>query len=162
MINEIKSMPMVALRGMAVIPEMLIHFDVSRSRSVEAVQKAMHSKQQQIFLVAQRELSIENPQQKDVYEIGTVATVKQIAKMSKNIIRVLVVGEKRARLLNVEQMDPYMLAEVEILEEEEQAEEENLKDNLEAKTLQQLFFEYTMKNGNGGVDILRKYPFMHT
>ena len=147
MINEIKSMPMVALRGMAVIPEMLIHFDVSRSRSVEAVQKAMHSKEQQIFLVAQRELSIENPEQKDVYEIGTVATVKQIAKMSKNIIRVLVVGEKRARLLNVEQMDPYMLAEVEILEEEEQAEEENLKDNLEAKTLQQLFFEYTMKNG---------------
>ena len=147
MLNEIKSMPMVALRGMAVIPEMLIHFDVSRSRSVEAVQKAMHSKEQQIFLVAQRELSIENPEQKDVYEIGTVATVKQIAKMSKNIIRVLVVGEKRARLLNVDQMDPYMLAEVEILEEEEQAEEENLKDNLEAKTLQQLFFEYTMKNG---------------
>ena len=147
MLNEIKSMPMVALRGMAVIPEMLIHFDVSRSRSVEAVQKAMHSKEQQIFLVAQRELSIENPEQKDVYEIGTVATVKQIAKMSKNIIRVLVVGEKRARLLNVEQLDPYMLAEVEILEEEEQAEEENLKDNLEAKTLQQLFFEYTMKNG---------------
>ena len=147
MLNEIKSMPMVALRGMAVIPEMLIHFDVSRSRSVEAVQKAMHSKEQQIFLVAQRELSIENPEQKDVYEIGTVATVKQIAKMSKNIIRVLVVGEKRARLLNVEQLDPYMLAEVEILEEEEQVEEENLKDNLEAKTLQQLFFEYTMKNG---------------
>ncbi len=147
MINEMKSMPMVALRGMAVIPEMLIHFDVSRSRSVEAVQKAMHSKEQQIFLVAQRELSIENPQQKDVYEIGTVATIKQIAKMSKNIIRVLVVGEKRARLLNVEQMDPYMIAEVEVLEEVEQVEEEDLKDNLEAKTLQQLFYEYTLKNG---------------
>ena len=146
MMNEIMSMPMVALRGMAVIPEMLIHFDVSRSRSVEAVQKAMHSKEQKIFLVAQRELSIENPEQKDIYEIGTVATVKQIAKMSKNIIRVLVVGEKRGRLLNVEQMDPYMLAEVEVLEEVD-VEEENLTDNLEAKTLQQLFFEYTMKNG---------------
>ena len=48
MLNEIKSMPMVALRGMAVIPEMLIHFDVSRSRSIEAVQKAMHSKEQKI------------------------------------------------------------------------------------------------------------------
>jgi len=146
MINEIKSMPMVALRGMVVIPEMLIHFDVSRSRSVEAVQKAMHSKEQQIFLVAQRELSIENPEQKDVYEIGTVATIKQIAKMSKNIIRVLVVGDRKARILNVEQMDPYMVAEVEVLEED-QMEEENLKDNLEAKTIQQLFFEYTMKNG---------------
>ena len=84
MLNEIKSMPMVALRGMAVIPEMLIHFDVSRSRSVEAVQKAMHSKEQKIFLVAQRELSIEEPGQKDVFEVGTVAVIKQIAKMNKN------------------------------------------------------------------------------
>ena len=84
MLNEIKSMPMVALRGMAVIPEMLIHFDVSRSRSVEAVQRVMRSKEQQIFLVAQRELGVEEPEQKDVYEVGTIATVKQIAKMSKN------------------------------------------------------------------------------
>ena len=66
MMNETKSMPMVALRGMAVIPEMLIHFDVSRSRSVEAVQRVMRSKEQQIFLVAQRELGVEEPEQKDV------------------------------------------------------------------------------------------------
>ena len=146
MLNEIKSMPMVALRGMAVIPEMLIHFDVSRSRSVEAVQKAMHSKEQKIFLVAQRELSIENPSQDDVYEIGTIATVKQIAKMSKNIIRVLVVGETRARLLNIQETDPGLVAEVEVLEDQG-GEEAITPDHLEAKTLQQLFFEYTIKNG---------------
>ena len=146
MSNEIKSMPMVALRGMAVIPEMLIHFDVSRNRSVEAVQKAMHSKEQQIFLVAQRELSIEEPGQKDVYEVGTVATVKQIAKMSKNIIRVLVVGEQRARLVHIEETDPGLVAQIELLEDEG-GEEPVTPDHIEAKTLQQLFFEYTMKNG---------------
>ncbi len=146
MMNEIKSMPMVALRGMTVIPEMLIHFDVSRSRSVEAVQKVMRSKEQQIFLVAQRELSVEEPEQKDVYEIGTIATIKQIAKMSKNIIRVLVVGTQRARLLQIEESDPCLMAEVEILEEYG-GEEAIAPDHLEAKTLQQLFFEYTIKNG---------------
>lgn len=146
MMNETKSMPMVALRGMAVIPEMLIHFDVSRSRSVEAVQRVMRSKEQQIFLVAQRELGVEEPEQKDVYEVGTIATVKQIAKMSKNVIRVLVIGEKRARLLNIEEKDLCLMAEVEILEENG-GEEEIAPDHLEAKTLQQLFFEYTLKNG---------------
>ena len=146
MMNETKSMPMVALRGMAVIPEMLIHFDVSRSRSVEAVQRGMRSKEQQIFLVAQRELGVEEPEQKDVYEVGTIATVKQIAKMSKNVIRVLVIGEKRARLLNIEEKDLCLMAEVEILEENG-GEEEIAPDHLEAKTLQQLFFEYTLKNG---------------
>ena len=146
MMNETKSMPMVALRGMTVIPEMLIHFDVSRSRSIEAVQRVMRSKEQQIFLVAQKELGIEEPGQADVYEIGTIATVKQIAKMSKNVIRVLVVGEKRARLLNIEENDPCLVAEIEELEEQG-GDEEVVPDHLEAKTLQQLFFEYTLKNG---------------
>ena len=67
--KQINSMPMVALRGMAVLPEMVVHFDVSRSRSIEAVQKAMQSKEQKVFLVAQRALNIETPVQEDVYEI---------------------------------------------------------------------------------------------
>ena len=91
--NQIMSMPMVALRGMTVLPEMVIHFDVSRKRSIEAIQKAMQSKEQKVFLVAQRELNIEEPEQKDVYETGTIATIKQIAKMSKNVFHVLAVGE---------------------------------------------------------------------
>ena len=78
-------MPMVALRGMTILPEMVAHFDVSRGRSVQAVQKAMQGKEQKVFLVAQRELSIEEPTQADVYEIGTIATIKKIAKMSKNM-----------------------------------------------------------------------------
>ena len=110
--NQFESMPMVALRGMTVLPEMVIHFDVSRKRSIEAIQRAMQSKEQKVFLVAQRELSIEEPEQTDVYEIGTIATIKQIAKMSKGTHRVLVTGWQRAKLVEVSQMNPYMQAEV--------------------------------------------------
>ena len=113
--NQFVSLPMVALRGMTILPEMVIHFDVSRARSIEAIQRAMQSKEQKIFLVAQRELNIDNPKQEDVYEVGTVATVKQIAKMSKNVFRVLVVGEQRARLLQIEEEDPALQAEVYLL-----------------------------------------------
>ena len=146
------SLPMVALRGMTILPEMVVHFDVSRSRSIEAIQRAMQSKEQKIFLVAQRELNIDNPKQEDVYEVGTVATVKQIAKMSKNVFRVLVVGEQRARLLQVEEEDPALQAEVYLLEDNDV--EEKLSDNIEAKNLQQIFFEYTLKSGKVPKDVI--------
>ena len=74
-------MPMVALRGLTVLPEMVLHFDVSRQRSIQAIQAAMQSDNQQIFLVTQRELQVENPGQEDVFEFGTVASVKQVVKM---------------------------------------------------------------------------------
>ena len=82
------SMPMVALRGMTVLPEMIVHFDVSRSRSVQSIQKAMQHKEQKVFLVAQREVNIEEPNQDQVYDIGTIASIKQVAKMSKNIMKI--------------------------------------------------------------------------
>lgn len=150
--NQIVSMPMVALRGMTILPEMVVHFDVSRARSIEAIQRAMQSSDQKIFLVAQRELNIETPKQKDVYEIGTVATVKQIAKMSKNVFRVLVVGQQRARLTQVQEEEPCLVAELALLEEEDI--EGKLSDNPEAKNLQQLFFEYTLKNVKVPKDVI--------
>lgn len=158
--NQMVIMPMVALRGMTVLPEMVIHFDVSRSRSIEAIQKAMQSKEQKVFLVAQRELNIENPQQKDVFEIGTVATVKQIAKMSKNVFRVLAVGEQRARLLQVQEQDPCLVGEVLCLEDE--IVEGNLNDNPEAKSLQQLFFEYSVKNTKIPKDVITQIADIKT
>ncbi len=142
--NQIVSLPMVALRGMTVLPEMVVHFDVSRNRSIEAVQQAMKSEEQRVFLVAQRELSIDEPKQKDVYEVGTIAVVKQIAKMPKNVIRVLVIGKQRGRLLKIREQDPSLLGEVEILPEEEC--EEELRNIPEAKNLQQTFYEYSIKN----------------
>jgi len=150
--NQFESMPMVALRGMTVLPEMVIHFDVSRKRSIEAIQRAMQSKEQKVFLVAQRELNIEEPGQKDVYEVGTVATIKQIAKMSKNVFRVLAVGEQRARLLQIEEQDPCLVGEVYLLEDKDA--KDNLSDMPEAKNLQQIFFEYTLKNGKVPKDVI--------
>lgn len=150
--NQIISMPMVALRGMTILPEMVVHFDVSRARSIEAIQRAMQSKEQKVFLAAQRELNIEEPGQKEVYEIGTIATVKQIAKMSKNVFRVLVVGEQRARLQQITEEKACLTAAVFVLEDEDA--EGRLSDNPEAKNLQQLFFEYTMKNGKIPKDVI--------
>lgn len=150
--NSMKSMPMVALRGMTVLPEMVVHFDVSRSRSIEAIQKAMQSEEQRVFLVAQKELNIEEPHQKDVYEVGTVAVIKQIAKMPKNLLRVLVVGKERARLTQITEEDPCLMAEVELLEDTDL--EGKLSDNPQAKSLQQIFFEYTIKNGKVPKDVI--------
>ncbi|MBQ2986112.1 MAG: endopeptidase La [Tyzzerella sp.] len=141
------SMPMVALRGMTVLPEMVAHFDVSRTRSVQAVKKAMQGKEQKVFLVAQRELSIEEPTQKDVYEIGTIATIKQIAKMPKDMYRVLVTGQERAKLVQITESDPFLQAEVEVVEDYNDYEPEHLNEMPEVKALQEIFFEYSLKSG---------------
>ena len=147
-------MPMVALRGMAVLPEMVVHFDVSRSRSIESVQKAMQSKEQKIFLVAQKALNIETPEQEDVYEIGTIATVKQVAKMSKNMLRVLVTGVQRAKLIKMYEEEACLYAEVEAMEDYNDFEPESLKECPEAKALQEIFFEYTLKSGKIPKDVV--------
>ena len=146
-------MPMVALRGMTILPEMVAHFDVSRGRSVQAVQKAMQGKEQKVFLVAQRELSIEEPTQADVYEIGTIATIKQIAKMSKDMYRVLVNGQQRAKLVCISETDPYLFAEVEAVEDFNDYEPENLNEMPEARSLQEIFLEYSLKSGKIPKDV---------
>lgn len=148
------SMPMVALRGMTIMPEMVVHFDCSRAKSKEAVQKAMQSKEQKIFLVAQRELSIEDPGQGDVFEIGTIAVVKQVAKMNKNVLRVLVTGEQRARLIHMSTDETYLAAEVEYLEDYNDYEPENLSECPEAKALQEIFFEYAVKSNKIPKDVV--------
>lgn len=91
--REIKSLPMVALRGMTIMPEM-VHFDVSREKSIAAIQEAMAG-DQKIFLVAIKINRNRRPTQEDVYEVGTVGTIKQIMKLPKHIVRVLVSGETR-------------------------------------------------------------------
>jgi len=143
---------MVALRGMTIMPEMVVHFDVSRAYSIQAIQQVMQGEEQQVFLVAQRELNIEDPDLKDVFEIGTIATIKQVIKLSKNMLRVLVTGEERARLISLEKEEGYLNAQVEVIEEP-QAEEE-VVDNPRAKNIQELFLEYAMKNGKIPKDVI--------
>lgn len=152
--NQYISMPMVALRGMTILPEMVIHFDVSRSRSIESVQNAMQSNEQKVFLVAQREVNIEEPTQNDVYEVGCIATIKQLAKMNKNIFRVLITGEERAKLVRMTETDGRLMADVEIIEDYNDYEPEQLSECPEAKGLQEIFFEYTMKSGKVPKDVV--------
>lgn len=150
--KQIRNIPMVALRGMTIMPEMVVHFDVSRAYSIQAIQQVMQGEEQQVFLVAQRELNIEDPDLKDVFEIGTIATIKQVIKLSKNMLRVLVTGEERARLISLEKEEGYLNAQVEVIEEP-QAEEE-VVDNPRAKNIQELFLEYAMKNGKIPKDVI--------
>lgn len=150
--KQMRNIPMVALRGMTIMPEMVVHFDVSRAYSIQAIQQVMQGEEQQVFLVAQRELNIEDPDLKDVFEIGTIATIKQVIKLSKNMLRVLVTGEERARLISLEKEEGYLNAQVEVIEEP-QAEEE-VVDNPRAKNIQELFLEYAMKNGKIPKDVI--------
>ena len=90
-------MPIVALRGMVVMPGMLMHFDVSRQKSIAAVEQAMMS-DQMLFIVAQKDEKIEHPTQEDLYDVGTIAMIKQMIRMPGDVIRVMVIGIDRGRL----------------------------------------------------------------
>ena len=144
--NETRSLPMVALRGLTIMPEMIVHFDVSRERSIAAIQQAM-VEEQEIFLVAQKSIETENPGQDDVYETGTVASVKQLIKLSKKVVRVLVEGKNRAVLKKVEETDPYLRAEVEVLEEQEITIPDDLNAEAMMRGLKEIITEYAAKNG---------------
>ena len=144
--NETRSLPMVALRGLTIMPEMVVHFDVSRERSIAAIQQAM-VEEQEIFLVAQKSIETENPGQEDVYEIGTVASVKQLIKLSKKVVRVLVEGKNRAVLKKIEEKDPYLRAEVEVLEEQEITIPDDLNAEAMMRGLKEILAEYAAKNG---------------
>lgn len=128
------------------MPEMIVHFDVSRERSIAAIQQAM-VEEQEIFLVAQKSIETENPGQDDVYEIGTVASVKQLIKLSKKVVRVLVEGKNRAVLKKIEETDPYLCAEVEVLEEQEITIPDDLNAEAMMRGLKEIITEYAAKNG---------------
>ena len=128
------------------MPEMIVHFDVSRERSIAAIQQAM-VEEQEIFLVAQKSIETENPGQDDVYEIGTVASVKQLIKLSKKVVRVLVEGKNRAVLKKIEETDPYLRAEVEVLGEQEITIPDDLNAEAMMRGLKEIITEYAAKNG---------------
>ena len=90
-LNRQQTMPALALRGLTVFPQMLLHFDVGRQASIQALDESMASGQP-IFLVAQRELAVESPQEKDLYSIGTICNVRQILRLPGDNVRVMVEG----------------------------------------------------------------------
>lgn len=140
------SLPMVALRGMVVLPEMVTHFDISREKSIQAVERAMAG-EQLIFLAAQKDVEIEEPGASDVYETGCVASIKQVLKLPKKITRVLVAGQMRAHLEELEQESPFLYASVQVIKDMKSGQEDAAV-NREAmlRGLKELFREYLGKN----------------
>lgn len=107
----ILKMPAVALRGMVILPGMIAHFDVSREKSIKAVEESMMA-EQKIFLVTQRDVEQEEPAIDDLYKIGIIAEVKQVIKLQNNIVRILVEGKERAELSAFLENQEYLLAEI--------------------------------------------------
>ena len=141
--NRTESLPMVALRGMTILPEMVAHFDISRERSIEAVQEAMASNQK-IFLLTQKDVEVENPGEADLYRVGTVATVKQIIKLPKQT-RVLVSAEERAVLNTIEFADPYLRANITIPEESDPDIAGEINREAMMRGLRDLYLDYVMR-----------------
>lgn len=115
------TVPAVALRGVTILPGMITHFDISRERSMRAVEKAMESNRE-IFLVTQIDSDVDVPTQADLYEIGLYAEVKQIIKMHNDVVRVLVSGISRARLVNFVSFEEYLEADIVSYEDDLDAE----------------------------------------
>ena len=108
--NEYKTLPAVALRATCVLPGMIVHFDITREKSIKAVEKAMVA-DQNLFLVTQKDELVEDPSMDDLFTTGTIGTVKQLIKMPKGLIRVLVEGKKRAGLISMNTEKGYIEAE---------------------------------------------------
>ena len=117
--ERVITMPVVALRGLTILPGMVQHFDVNRPRSVAAVEKAMIG-DQKLFLVSQRHPEIPDPELKDLYQVGTLGGVKQLVKLPGKTVRVLVEGLERAELLDFDSQEPCLIGEISSMEPEQE------------------------------------------
>ena len=118
MVREQKKMRMIALRGLTVLPHTMVHLDISRKLSLETANQAMNE-DQMIFLVCQKDKEMMHPEQKDLYQVGTIAKIRQIVKIPAGPVRVLVEGLERARLEHMEEENSCLIAEICLMEEEE-------------------------------------------
>lgn len=152
MSDEIKLMPLVALRNVAVLPGMLVHFDVNRKISVQAIEQAMKS-DQMIFAVMQKDASVDEPTIDDLYPVGCVARIKQIIKLPGNLVRVLITGEQRGELDYLVSVSPYFSAQITVTEQEKATMYSAVEQRAMAGTLHDLLDVYFSVNNKLGKDI---------
>ena len=138
-------MPAVALRGTTILPDMIVHFDISRIKSVKAVEEAMlHD--QKVFLITQRDPEKEEPGLEDVYKIGTIAVVKQVVKLPKGVLRVLVEGLERAELVSFEPREDMLEAEIVAFERNSQETPADNEAEAMSRNLKELFALYCQES----------------
>ena len=145
--NElIKNIPVVALRGMTLLPSMITHFDISREKSVKAVETAM-LRDQKLVVVTQKSPETQDPGRKDLHKIGTLVTVKQIMKLPQNIFRVLAEGLERVEVMDLDVADGCLVADAATFSEEELALPDEKNQEAMVQTLRSIFQDYCQANG---------------
>ena len=153
--DKILTIPAVALLGMTILPGMVAHFDISRDKSLRAVEEAMKG-DQKLFIVTQKDTEKEDPQGEDLYEVGLLAVVRQVVKLQKNIMRVLIEGIGRAEIYEYTQTADYMQARVIVYDQED---DEQLPEQAKSAMLlsvQETFAKYARVHGKIGQDVMRQ------
>ena len=145
MTQPIEILPAIALRGTTILPDMIVHFDISREKSIKAVEAAM-VKDQRVFLITQKDPETENPGIPDLYQVGTVAFVKQVVKLPQDVLRVLVEGYDRAELLSLEQEKPFLKAEIAVFEPEDERKYDPTMIEAMMRSLRELFQQYSTES----------------
>lgn len=151
MSENFMTLPLIPLRGISIFPNMIIHFDVGREKSVAAIEAAMDN-QIEIFLSTQKDYEIEEPNFEDIFEIGTICKIKQIIKLPNNVIRVLVEGIDRGRLISINDKEEYIESEVERIEEAPNEEYEGIEAYV--NLLKKSFGKYLSASGNSRSSIM--------
>lgn len=150
MTENTRSLPLIPLRGITIFPYMVLHFDVGREKSILALEEAM-LKDQQIFLVSQMDSRVDEPEEEDIYEVGTICDIKQILKLPGDTVRVLVEGEMRGKLKSYIQKEPFFMAEVMELPEEEG---QDKRCEALVRSVKKAFEQYIKLTGNIPIEIL--------
>ena len=152
--QPISILPALALRGTTILPDMIVHFDVSRERSMKAIEAAM-LQDEKIFLVTQKDPEIETPEIKDLYKVGTVAYIKQVVKLPHDLLRVLVEGLERSELVGLEQEDPFLMAETVGVEADGAQYGRSLREAM-YRSIRELFQRYCLESGRISKDLAAK------
>ena len=152
--DTMATLPAIALRGLTILPGIVAHFDVSREKSIKAVEASVNGNQE-IFLITQRDVEVEQPKLDDLYEIGIVAQIKQVIKMPNNIVRILAEGKDRARIFGFTECEEYLQADIEYLEEIEDCLPETAKRAMK-KSICDNYLRYAKLHGKIAPDVLKQ------
>lgn len=148
-------LPTIALRGMTVLPDMVIHFDINRKKSIHAVEKAMQTNET-IFLLTQKDIDTANPVQDDLYSVGTVAKVKELIKLPKGIVRVLVAGKYKGMVNTVSESDGMLISDI-VTDRDWFLAPDNLTQIAMIRSLNELICRYAVVNQRFSKDILKEW-----
>jgi len=140
-LTQAVTMPTIALRGLTVFPNVLIHFEVARDASIKALEVAMKAGSP-VFLVGQKDMSVEVPEAKDLYTVGTISNIRQILRMPGDNVRVMVEGQSRARMLHLLRTKPYLEAQVLEIPAELGSDQPTARTEALMRTTYELFQQY--------------------